>query len=102
MMRRCVACVGLRLHNWRGTAFASFSFGPWLWLANGFREVCLWGLCCTMRVYVRGLRGAGGMALMWNSGFGMFACKAGVVWRATVLSGSLVKGLISLMMAFFR
>lgn len=35
-------------------------------------------------------------------GFGMFDCKAGVVWRAAVLSGSLVRRLISLMMVFFR
>ena len=42
------------------------------------------------------------MALMWNLGFGMFTCKAGDVSEAAVLSGSLVRGLISLMMVFFR
>jgi len=55
-----------------------------------------------MRVCVGGLGGAEGMALMWNLGFGMFACKAGVVRRAAVLSSSLVRALISLTIVFFR
>ena len=72
-------------------------------LVNGFREVCLWGLSGTMRDCVGGLGGAEGMALMWSLDFGMFACKAGVVWRAAVLSGGLMGGgLISLMVVFFR
>ena len=54
-----------------------------------------------MRDYVGGLGGVGGMVLMWSLGFGVFACMVDVVWRAAVLSGSLVKRLISLM-AFFR
>ena len=48
----------------------------------------MWGLPGTMRDYVGGFRGAGGMVLMWSLGFGVFACMAGVVWRATVLSGN--------------
>ena len=54
-----------------------------------------------MRDYVGGFRGAGGMVLMWSLGFGVFACMAGVVWRATVLSSDLMKGLTALMMVFF-